>query len=911
MTTRISIRAKLAVALFIPVLATFAVSIYEVDQANRELDEVRQDTALARAALGPKSLIRTLQDERNDSAITAVGLRDSAILPTEDLAGTRESVDAAREEFGASLADSGPRAEAVYASALEAYDATVADLRTRFDADTNERNLDNLELSNQMWAGYTDTIDSLIEANTRLTLEIEDPELRSAAAMLDALSREVNDLGVMVRTAIISSLGGDEIEGTTQADVIATINQFRADQERVTTLSRGSYGDVTEALADNPAYRDTVELLETYVDTGELDTPTVVETVSARPEPNLDTAAQATTAALTARANELVDAAEARRRNFIALSIGVALAGGLIMVLAARSITRPLRSLTRQADTMASERLPTAVQEILDTPVGEDVVIPEVEPVKVKTRDEVREVAHALNTVQTSALDLAVEQAVLRRNIADSFVNLGRRTQILIGRQLDFITELERNETDADVLDDLFTLDHLATRARRNAESLVVLAGLATPRTWSAPIAMADVLRAALSEVEDYQRVEIRTVDPATVPGRTATDLVHLLAELLENGLSFSPPGRPVEVHGRMTRNGYLVVVIDQGIGMTGEERERANRRLAGEESYTVAPSRYLGHYVAGSLAQRIGVGVSLDESPTGGIAAKIRIPSNVLDEVPALPSPADAGDPDGSGPVPPVATTEHGLPRRVRPPGSASDAEPTLEAPRERSMSIEAAVPVPDSSPAPVETTPEEPSLPAAPAEASATGPESGTEPPTPGTTPAETRAARADLWRSYGPRRATDPVPTASQDPSAPPTLDPEPVVDEPETRPTVGVTAVAPPWTDDSAPPSSGPETETEAAAGSGTTANGLTRRVPGDRLAATPRTISIPRGRGPATTAVPPADVAPPADSAAADSMFSLLSVFESGSQRGRSELDLPTDEVDPTTGTSHDDKEEPS
>ena len=144
---------------------------------------------------------------------------------------------------------------------------------------------------------------------------------------------------------------------------------------------------------------------------------------------------------------------------------------------------------------MADHRLPEAVLDILDTPLGEDVEVPEVDPVAVQTRDEVADVADALNTVQDSALDLAVEQAVLRRNIADSFVNLGRRNQNLLGRQLDFITELETNETSPDTLSNLFRLDHLATRMRRNAESLLVLAGVEPPRKWAAPVRMTDVIR--------------------------------------------------------------------------------------------------------------------------------------------------------------------------------------------------------------------------------------------------------------------------------------------------------------------------------------------------------------------------------------------------------------------------------
>ncbi|HZA79316.1 MAG TPA: ATP-binding protein, partial [Acidimicrobiales bacterium] len=214
----------------------------------------------------------------------------------------------------------------------------------------------------------------------------------------------------------------------------------------------------------------------------------------------------------------------------------------------------------------------------------------------------------------------------------------------LLGRQLDFITELETNEISPDTLGNLFRLDHLATRMRRNAESLLVLAGVEPPRKWAAPVRLTDVIRAALGEVEDYQRVTVQGVEPATVVGAAAADLAHLLAELIENALVFSPPDQNVEVRGRFRpgvgrgrdgepeRHGvYTLAIIDSGLGMTAADIEAANRRLAGAESFTIAPSKYLGHYVAGNLASRHGIGVRLDNSPGNGITATVNIPPALL----------------------------------------------------------------------------------------------------------------------------------------------------------------------------------------------------------------------------------------------------------------------------------------
>jgi signal transduction histidine kinase len=288
----------------------------------------------------------------------------------------------------------------------------------------------------------------------------------------------------------------------------------------------------------------------------------------------------------------------------------------------------------------------------------------------VLTRDEFADVVDALNTVQETALDLAVEQAMLRRNVADSFVNLGRRNQNLIVRQLDFITQLEQGETDPQALSDLFRLDHLATRMRRNAESLLVLAGIEPPRQWAAPVPLVDVVRAAVGEVEDYQRVSLGETEPATVRGSAASDLAHLLAELIENALVFSPTDRPVVIRGRHRHDGgYSLAVIDAGVGMDAEALDAANRRLVGMERFTTAPSRYLGHYVAGNLAARHGIHVHLTPGPAGiGITAAIELPPEMVAATnPGEIPPAPPGSP--ASPVPPVATASPASPVSPAPP--------------------------------------------------------------------------------------------------------------------------------------------------------------------------------------------------------------------------------------------------
>lgn len=381
---------------------------------------------------------------------------------------------------------------------------------------------------------------------------------------------------------------------------------------------------------------------------------------------------------------------------------GVVLASVVITLmlvgLGSRWITRPLTSLLEHAEEVAESWLPHAVQQILDTPPGAKLVVPEVPRGPVTGRDEMAAVAEALRSVQASSLALAAEQVTIRRSAAESFLNLGRRNQNLLTRQIDFITELERNESDPDTLEGLFRLDHLATRMRRNAESLLLLAGVESPRQWSAPVKLGDVVRAALGEVEDYQRVVIRHLEPAEILGPSAADVAHLAAELIENALSFSPPDQQVEIKGRLTVSGYTLAISDNGHGMTAAEIEEANRRLSAPEEFSVAPSRYLGHLVAAHLARRLGAVVSLHDSPAGGLTARVEVPMALLanEEVdarlqvitpPAAPAEPTRARPVVAPPVEPVSVE----PERIAP---ASAESVPVEAPVPQRPSFEPMMP-------------------------------------------------------------------------------------------------------------------------------------------------------------------------------------------------------------------------
>jgi anti-sigma regulatory factor (Ser/Thr protein kinase) len=265
-------------------------------------------------------------------------------------------------------------------------------------------------------------------------------------------------------------------------------------------------------------------------------------------------------------------------------------------------------------------------------------------------------VAAALDRVQAVAYSLATEQAMLRRSTSESLANLGRRNQNLLRRQLGFITTLEQQESDPTGLANLFELDHLATRMRRNAESLLVLVGAASPYKWTAPLPIVDVIRAAISEVEEYRRVTLRRVDEAHIHGAAATAIAHMLAELVENGLSFSPPDLDVEVQGRRIGDGYLIAITDQGIGMAPEDMAVANARLRGEGDFVAAPARYLGHFVVGRLASELNIDVQLAQSPVTGVTARVQLPANLFAPPPPAISAPENGHRRAASQVKPVA---------------------------------------------------------------------------------------------------------------------------------------------------------------------------------------------------------------------------------------------------------------
>ena len=333
---------------------------------------------------------------------------------------------------------------------------------------------------------------------------------------------------------------------------------------------------------------------------------------------------------ITAQANSLESNS---LHNAIIVSVATLLLLILVLLITtfvARSMIRPLRKLRSDALEVAGSKLPEMVRRLSESEGGDASA--EIEPIGVTSTDEIGEVARAFDQVHREAVRLAADEAMLRGNLNAMFVNLSRRSQSLIERQLSLIDNLEQTEQDADRLSSLFRLDHLATRMRRNSENLLVLAGHeAASRRWSQPVPLVDVLRAAISEIEQYERVVLNVQPGIQVIGQAVNDVVHLVAEIVENATTFSPEDTQVYVTGQpLTSGGVLLDITDNGVGISEQEMAHANWRLDNPPVVDVAVSRRMGLFVVGRLAARHGVRVRLRHAQSGGLTALIWLPESV-----------------------------------------------------------------------------------------------------------------------------------------------------------------------------------------------------------------------------------------------------------------------------------------
>ena len=327
-----------------------------------------------------------------------------------------------------------------------------------------------------------------------------------------------------------------------------------------------------------------------------------------------------------------------RRTNSRSTYLELILAGGLgllavilsiiVSFVIGRGLIRELAALRQSALELANKRLPDVVKRLA---AGQDVDVSAEAPELPASSDEIGQVRQAFAAVQQTAVEAAVGQARLRQGISDIFRNLARRSQSLLHRQLALLDAMERRAREPEELEDLFRIDHLTTRMRRHAESLIILSGDAPARAWRRPVPFVDVLRAAVAEVEDYTRIKVTANTRAAITGPAVADVIHMIAELAENAVVFSPPNTPVLITGDVVGRGFAVEIEDRGLGLSEERRAELNDLLENPPPFDLSGSDQLGLFVASQLARKHNIRISLRGSPYGGTTAIVLIPNTLV----------------------------------------------------------------------------------------------------------------------------------------------------------------------------------------------------------------------------------------------------------------------------------------
>ncbi|PPK61588.1 nitrate- and nitrite sensing domain-containing protein [Actinokineospora auranticolor] len=646
-----NIPVKLAAVILVPVAFAVVLGVLRISGQVQRAESYERVDKLVAVNESLRTALTWLQRERTKAAVALTA--GGADVGTQ-LAGEQQAADYAHEELLRAIGRASFDSDVTrtrYHDVTSAFDSLTA-LRKPVYAGSVD--------SGTALAGYTKVIRTLLDFDRATTGEVADPGLAGTAAALHDLEAAKEEVYYQQGLVAIGIARG----GLNAAD----LDSLRASQSRLDerlsdfrAIATGPQRARYDELHDAAPVRTRIELLRLAVGDGtdgsasvnaplpitSVDWNTASEAVSERitnVSAMLGTEIKQRSAALQD------DASDAAGLASVVLILALVAAAAVMFVIA-RQLLRSLSVLRRGALEVATSRLPAAVARIRD---GADAgAEPVVEPVAVLPDDEVGQVARAFDAVHAQALKLATEQAGLRANYSNVFVNLSRRSQGLVQRQLQLLERLERDEEDADQLATLFQLDHLATRMRRNNENLMVLSGSDPVRRASQPAPLADLLRAAVSEIEQYQRVVIQPPPAVLVVGYAIGDLVRLTAELLDNATAFSAPATQVTISSHLGESGSVrIEVVDRGIGMSDTELADANARLADSGTVDASVSRRMGLFVVGRLAARLGVQVRLRAGRQSGLRATVAVPSElVTGNVVELPStPPESREPHDAG---------------------------------------------------------------------------------------------------------------------------------------------------------------------------------------------------------------------------------------------------------------------
>ncbi|MBE1566356.1 nitrate- and nitrite sensing domain-containing protein [Nonomuraea africana] len=655
------VRARLVALILVPTAAAVLLGGLQVVASTGAAADYDRANQLAQLAERVGALSHELGAERaRTSWYIALGRPERGLDEVrKQMSRTDTEVEKVRQSavvFGADLTGrTGDEVEAVL--------ARLEDL-----AALRDQALESDLLPGAALGSYTAVISDLLALNDELGKGTDDEELARQSATLDALARAKESASMqqaLLTTVLVAGRFEQEQLKAFLGEQASEANERKAFAEEATSDERRRFDEaVNGRRADRARF-----LRELVLDRANAGAPLKGLDLS-KPDDarewfeaaavvvdSLRTVEERHAAGIVSRSGLL--AAEESQRAYLVAGAVIALLLAILLITTgvARSLVRPLRRLRSEALEIAGDRLPAFVQRLREARDGGPPA--EVAPIGVFSRDEVGEVARAFDEVHREAVRLAGDEAKLRANVNAMFVNLSRRSQTLVERQLSLIERLERGERDDNRLGDLFRLDHLATRMRRNSENLLVLAGQEAARKWTQPVELMDIVRAALGEVESYDRVVNQMQSEVAIAGQAVNDTVHLLAELVENAVSFSSSDTKVAISSnRIDGGGVMIAVTDSGIGMSQEEIAQANWRLANPPVVDVSVSRRMGLFVVGRLALRHDIRVQLRRQDAGGLTAMVLIPEALLTAIPGqLPGP---GQP-AHGPHGPHGQPAHG----------------------------------------------------------------------------------------------------------------------------------------------------------------------------------------------------------------------------------------------------------
>jgi signal transduction histidine kinase len=631
-----SIRLRVLLLVVIPIIALIGLYAVSATITARAAVNLARAKAVKDVIAFPDAALQTQLDKERSVALLYLA------SPTQQALGAYTHQQAATDKvvatfkaivMGGKLADNASAQEKRYAQRLIQDTATLPHLRNEVAANTISRPAALTAYSDMVTSGFR-VLEGAVQEYTDVPLVIESQNLINLDESFQVL-REESDL-------YASDLAAGAFPQADRAEFaqLVGVRLFLLEDTlpKMTALDQAAYAKFVPTGS-----AVTVRQLESRIVHGRAahGLPAVPPTAWTD---SVSAYAGGLGKALGYAANQATKHATAQSESaFLQLGLAgglglLAIVGSVLFsVLVGRGLIRQLAELRQSALELANDKLPSVMARLRD---GEEIDVAAEAPPVESSADEIDQVRQAFHIVQRTAIEAAVDEATLRRGVSDVFRNLARRSQVLLHRQLRLLDGMERRASEPEELEDLFRIDHLTTRMRRHSEGLIILSGESPGRTWRNPVPLMDVLRAAVAEVEDYTRIRVESRTKAALAGQAVADVIHLVAELAENATIFSPPNTPVRITGDSVGRGFAVEVEDRGLGITEERLAEINKNLSSPPVFDLSGSDRLGLFIAGRLAARHDISITLRPSPYGGTTAIVIIPQKLLvseDGIPAI----------------------------------------------------------------------------------------------------------------------------------------------------------------------------------------------------------------------------------------------------------------------------------